>query len=161
MKYTILQMLRDLQDKDPRGLATRSAKSNVEIASVWGVAPSVSHSPPVKRCRLSDIPAPYHRNHFTKLKKWPKFVLETFFREHFGKKFTKPTYEVTRRDKDGRFTAKMTIEIEKRRKTFQGGFERNKKEAEQAAALQAVLTRVNTTVRAFFQLFRAFDFSHI
>ena len=142
MKYTILQMLRDLQDKDARGLATRSAKSNVEIAAVWGVAP-LSHSPPVKRCRLSDIPAPYHRNHFTKIRKWPKFVLETFFRDNFGKKFAKPTYEVTRRDEDGRFTAEITLQIEKRRKSFQGGFERNKKEAEQAAALQAVLTRVN------------------
>ena len=47
-------------------------------------------------------------------------MLETFFREHFGKKFTKPTYEDTRRDKDGRFTAKMTIEIAKRRKTETG-----------------------------------------
>ena len=139
MKYTILQMLRDLQDKDPRGLETRSALSSRDIAAVWGIE-RVNSYPPTKRPRIDTDqgPYPYYRNNFTKSRKWPKMALDGFIRKNFEKKL-KPEYRVTRREKDGRFSATMKLILESKEKVFTGGFERNKREAEQAAALQAVI----------------------
>ena len=142
MKYTLLQMLRDLQDKDPRGLKSRSSYSTEEIAACWGVYRT--ESPEAKKQKLENAENTkklyqYDRNHFNKMRNWPKLKLEMFLRNTFGKEFKRPIYNNERREKDGRYTTKLELFIRERKKEFQGTFERNKKESEQAAVLQAVL----------------------
>ena len=142
MKYTLLQMLRDLQDKDLRGLRSRSSYSTEEIAACWGVVKD--ETPQAKKSRLDNTEKnnkcyQYDRNHFNKMRNWPKLKLEMFLRNTFGKEFKRPVYSNERREKDGRYTTKLQLFIRERNKEFQGGFERNKKEAEQSAVLQAVL----------------------
>ena len=139
MKYTILQMLRDLQEKDPRGLKTRSALCSAEIAEAWDVS-TLNIVPPAKKPRIDHelAPYPYYHNVYRKLNMWPKQALEIFIRAHFGKN-VRPSFELRRRDKDGRFTATMTLTLETKIQEFIGGYESNKRQAEQAAALQAVV----------------------
>jgi len=76
MKYNVLSMLRDLQDKDPRGLATKPALSSKEIAECWGVVQEDEDGPNPKKKKLDcetengEESYPYVHNHFKKLKLW-------------------------------------------------------------------------------------------
>ena len=69
-------MIRDLQDKDPRGLATKPALSSKEIAECWGVVQEDEDGPNPKKKKLDhetengEESYPYVHNHFKKLKLW-------------------------------------------------------------------------------------------
>jgi hypothetical protein len=76
MNPCIELMFRDLQDKDPRGLATKPALSSKEIAECWGVVQEDEDGPNPKKKKLDcetengEESYPYVHNHFKKLKLW-------------------------------------------------------------------------------------------
>jgi len=144
MKYNVLSMLRDLQDKDPRGLATKPALSSKEIAECWGVVQESDDGPDPKKKKLDceteygEENYPYVHNHFKKLKLWPKCILESFYRKNCGES-PRPQYTHVRRAKDGMYLATCTMRIKDKVKVFAGSYQRNKPQAEQSASLQIVL----------------------
>jgi len=144
MKYIILSIMRGQQDTDPRGLATRSALSVKQIANAWSInwseenEPEIETREPDAKKRKEEIYYVYDRNHFKMKNNWPKRALESF-RKINEKVVNKPSYQHQQRKSDSRYQATLILCIEQRRKEFIGGWERNKREAEQSAALQAVL----------------------
>jgi hypothetical protein len=81
MKYTILNMMRETQETDERGLKTRGALSSMEIAAAWGV---YRKEDPVNKKRKieqnPDDPYPYIHNHFKKQRFWPKCAIAKFMK---------------------------------------------------------------------------------
>jgi len=142
MKYNILNVMRGKQDTDPRGIKTRAALTSHQIADAWGVKAMEEDivlvgEPDRKKMKITTTHY-YDRNHFKMNKNWPKQSLEHFLKSNQFS-MQKPNYENLQRKSDSRYQSTMTLSINEKQKSFIGGWERNKKEAEQSAALQAVL----------------------
>jgi len=136
MKYNILNIMRGEQQHDERGLTTRQALTSWQIAAAWGIEVEENEGIAMKRRKIDIFP--YEKSHHKINQNWPKQSLEKFCKANV-KHMAKPVYTNVRREADSRYQSTLKLCIQDKEKQFTGGWERNKREAEQAAALQAVL----------------------